>query len=68
MDLFKLPGVAETIDWAKALVALDKLALDAQTVNDTLGAVLKYQDDLGRVRGSEAERLLAEVNAELATV
>ena len=67
MDLFKLPGVAETIDWTKALVALDQLALDAQTVNDTLGALLKYQDDIGRVRGSEAERLLAEVRAEIAT-
>ena len=66
MDLFKIPGVAETIDWTKALMALDKLALDPDTVNDTLGALLKYQDDIGRVRGSEAERLLAEVKAELA--
>jgi MoxR-like ATPase len=66
MDLFKLPGVAETIDWTKALVALDKLALDPDTVNDTLGALLKYQDDISRVRGSEAERLLAEVRAEIA--
>ena len=66
MDLFKLPGVAETIDWTKALMALDKLALDPDTVNDTLGALLKYQDDIGRVRGSEAERLLAEVKAEIA--
>jgi MoxR-like ATPase len=65
-ELFKLPGVAETIDWSKALVALDKLALDAQTVNDTLGTLLKYQDDIGRIRGSEAEKLLAEVRAELA--
>jgi MoxR-like ATPase len=66
MDLFKLPGVAETIDWTKALVALDKLALDPDTVNDTLGALLKYQDDIIRVRGSEAERLLSEVRAEIA--
>jgi MoxR-like ATPase len=66
MDLFKLPGVAETIDWTKALVALDKLALDPDTVNDTLGALLKYQDDIGRVRGSEAERLLSAVRAEIA--
>ncbi len=66
MDLFKLPGVAETIDWTNALVALDQLALDPDTVNDTLGALLKYQDDIGRVRGSEAERLLSEVRAELA--
>ena len=66
MDLFKLPGVAETLDWSKALVALDKMTLDPQTVNDTLGALLKYQDDITRVRGSEAEKLLAEVRAELA--
>jgi MoxR-like ATPase len=66
MDLFKLPGVAETIDWSKALVALDKMTLDPQTVNDTLGTLLKYQDDITRVRGSDAERLLAEVKAELA--
>jgi MoxR-like ATPase len=65
MDLFKLPGVAETIDWSKALVALDKLTLDPQTVNDTLGTLLKYQDDIARIRGSEAERLLAEVRAEI---
>jgi len=54
MDLFKLPGVAETIDWSKALVALDKMTLDPQTVNDTLGTLLKYQDDIVRVRGSDA--------------
>ena len=66
MDLFKLPGVAETIDWSKALVALDRMTLDSQTVNDTLGTLLKYQDDIVRVRGSDAERLLAEVRAELA--
>jgi MoxR-like ATPase len=65
MDLFKLPGVAETIDWSKALVELDKLALDPDTVNDTLGALLKYQDDISRVRGSEAARLLEEVRSEL---
>ncbi len=67
MDLFKLPGVAETIDWTNALMALDQLALDPHTVNDTLGVLLKYQDDIGRVRGSEAERLLSEVKAEIAT-
>ncbi len=66
MDLFKLPGVAETIDWSKALVALDRMTLDPATVNDTLGALLKYQDDIGRIQGSEAGRLLAEVKAELA--
>ncbi|MFH1603101.1 MAG: MoxR family ATPase [Pseudomonadota bacterium] len=67
MDLFKLPGVAETIDWTTALTALDKLALDPDTVNDTLGVLLKYQDDISQVRGSEAERLLSEVRAEIAT-
>ena len=67
MDLFKLPGVADTIDWTKALMALDKLTLDPDTVNDTLGALLKYQDDISRVRGSEAARLLAEVRADVAT-
>ena len=66
MDLFKLPGVAETIDWSKALVALDRMTLDPQTVNDTLGTLLKYQDDIARLKGSEAERLLAEVKAEVA--
>jgi MoxR-like ATPase len=59
-DLFKKPGVAETIDWAKCLCALDTLALDPQTVSDTLGALLKYQDDIARFQGSEAKRLLDE--------
>jgi MoxR-like ATPase len=67
-DLFKLPGVAETIDWSRALMELDKLALDPDVINDTLGVLLKYQDDIARVRGSEAARLLAEVKAELTTV
>ena len=67
MELFKLPGVAETLDWTNALTVLDKLALDPQIVNETLGTLLKYQDDIARVRGSEAERLLSEVKAELAT-
>jgi len=66
LDLFKLPGVAETIDWTNALLALDRLALDPDTVNDTLGTLLKYQDDIGRIRGSEAARLLSEVKAEIA--
>ena len=66
MELFKLPGVAETLDWTKALMALDKMSLDPQTVNDTLGTLLKYQDDISRIKGSEAERLLTEVKAEIA--
>jgi len=60
MELFKLPGVAETIDWANCLVALDRLALDPETVNNTLGVLLKYQDDIERVAGEEAARLVSE--------
>ncbi|MDA0240717.1 MAG: MoxR family ATPase [Proteobacteria bacterium] len=67
MDLFKLPGVAETIDWAHALTQLDCLSLDPETINDTLGTLLKYQDDIQRIEGSEANRILNEVKAELAT-
>jgi MoxR-like ATPase len=66
MDLFKRPGVAETIDWAKALVELDRQSLDAGTVNDTLGVLLKYQDDISAVRGNEAARILDELRAEVA--
>ncbi len=62
-DLFKLPGVAETIDWANCLVALDKIALDPETVNNTLGVLLKYRDDIERVSGDEATRLVAESKA-----
>jgi MoxR-like ATPase len=64
-DLFKKPGVAETIDWAKCLVALDVLALDPQTVTDTLGAILKYQDDIARYQGSEVKKLLDEAREKL---
>jgi MoxR-like ATPase len=66
MDLFKLPGVAETIDWTQALMQLDVLALSPQAVDDTLGVLLKYQDDIAKVQGSEAQRLLTQVKAELA--
>ncbi len=65
IDLFKLPGVAETIDWAEALVQLDRAELDAATVDDTLGILLKYQDDVARIQGSEASRILTEVRSEL---
>ena len=65
-DLFKKPGVAETIDWAKALVALDAIELSPQMISDTLGTILKYQDDIQRLQGSEAQRILSEVNASLA--
>ena len=61
LDLYKNPGIAETIDWTEALTALDAVALDKQLVNDTLGALLKYQDDIARVAGSEAARLLEEI-------
>lgn len=64
-DLFKRPGIAETIDWARALVALDALALTPELVTDTLGALLKYQDDIARFQGSEAGRILDEVQAGL---
>ena len=60
-DLFKAPGVAETIDWAQALAQLDVLALSPEVVNDTLGALLKYQDDIARIRGSEAARIIEEI-------
>ena len=65
-DLFKVPGVAESIDWTRALVALDKDVLDLETVENTLGVLLKYQDDLERVRGEETVRTLAAVDRELA--
>lgn len=63
MDLFKRPGVAETIDWARALAELDRQSLDAATVNDTLGVLLKYQDDIAAVRGNEVTRILEEISA-----
>ena len=66
MDLFKLPGVAETIDWAHALTQLDCLSLDPEMVNDTLGTLLKYQDDIQKIEGSEATRLLNEVKSQIA--
>jgi MoxR-like ATPase len=62
-DLYKLPGIAETIDWSNALTALDRMDLDADTVSDTLGVLLKYQDDIVRMQGGEAAALLAEVKA-----
>ena len=65
MDLFKAPGVAETIDWTRALVELDRIALDPETIDNTLGVLLKYQDDIARVQGSEAARILSELRAEL---
>jgi MoxR-like ATPase len=60
-DLFKKPGVAETIDWAKCLLALDVIQLSPEVIADTLGAILKYQDDIQRLQGSEAKKILEEV-------
>lgn len=60
-DLFKSPGVAETIDWAEALIQLDKISLDSLAVDDTLGVLLKYQDDIAKIEGSEAARLLQQI-------
>ena len=62
-DLFKLPGVAESIEWTRALLELDAIVLDPETLNNTLGVILKYQDDIARMQGSEAARLLAEVRS-----
>ena len=67
VDLFKVPGVAETIEWADALMQLNAMSLDPGRVDDTLGVLLKYQDDIARVRGSEAAQILDRVNAELAS-
>ena len=61
IDLYKLPGVAETIEWTRALLALDAMVLDPDVISSTLGVLLKYQDDIAKVQGSEAARLLNEV-------
>ena len=66
LDLFKAPGVAETIDWAGALTELDKVALDPETVSDTIGVLLKYQDDIARISSGEGRKILDEVKASLA--
>jgi MoxR-like ATPase len=65
-DLFKNPGIAETIDWARCLIALDAVALSPEMISDTLGAVLKYQDDIAKLAGSDASRILNEARADLA--
>ena len=61
-DLFKVPGIAETIDWSSALMQLNKISLDPQTVNDTLGMLLKYQDDIAKTSGTQAASLLEQIN------
>ncbi|HEV7138412.1 MAG TPA: MoxR family ATPase [Steroidobacteraceae bacterium] len=67
LELYKLPGLSETIEWGRALLALDRTTLDPQTIDDTLGVLLKYQDDLARVKGSEAARLLERIGSGSAT-
>jgi MoxR-like ATPase len=67
-DLFKKPGVAETIDWAKCLLALDVIDLSPEVISDTLGAILKYQDDISKIHGGEAKRILDEAKAALEPV
>jgi hypothetical protein len=64
-DLFKQPGVAETLDWASALTELDAVALDPAQVSDTLGVLLKYQDDIARMQGGKAQQLIDEARADL---
>ena len=63
-ELFKNPGVAETLDWATALMELNKVALDPQAVSDTLGVILKYQDDIASIQGSESAAILREIQAD----
>ena len=65
-DLFKLPGIAETIDWATALTELNKIVLEPETVDSTLGTLLKYQDDIQKIQGSEAALILEEVKRDIA--
>ena len=66
MSLEKTPGVAETLDWAKCLVALDVIALSPEVVCDTIGAVLKYQDDIAKITGGTAAKILESVRADMA--
>lgn len=67
IELYKLPGIAETIEWTRALIALDATSLEPQTIESTLGLLLKYQDDIARVRGPEVARLLAAARQPLAS-
>jgi MoxR-like ATPase len=64
IELYKLPGVAETIEWTRALLALDAVALEPDIVNNTLGVLLKYQDDIARMQGTEAARLVERIRDE----
>ncbi|HJW51230.1 MAG TPA: MoxR family ATPase [Burkholderiaceae bacterium] len=68
IELYKLPGVAETIEWTRALLALDSVVLEPETVNNTLGVLLKYQDDIARMQGTEAARLVEQIRGEARAV
>ena len=68
IELYKLPGVAETIEWTRALLALDAVVLEPETVNNTLGVLLKYQDDIARMQGTEAARLVERIRDEARAV
>jgi hypothetical protein len=63
IELYKLPGVAETIEWTRALLELDAVSLDPDSVSHTLGLLLKYQDDIAKVQGSDLARLIADVKS-----
>ncbi|MCC3306248.1 AAA family ATPase [Sneathiella sp. HT1-7] len=67
-NLFKLPGVAETLDWTNALKELDIISLDPDVINDTLGVLLKYQDDIVKIQGSEAADIIQKINSEMDAV
>jgi hypothetical protein len=67
IELYKLPGIAETIEWTRALMELDAMVLDPEVIQHTLGVLLKYQDDIVRMRGSEAARMLEQVRDEART-
>lgn len=67
-ELFKLPGVAETIDWTRALAFLDKVSLDPDTIDNTLGVLLKYQDDIAKMKGTEAANILRQVQQDMASL
>ena len=68
IELYKLPGIAETIEWTRALLALDAVALEPETVNNTLGVLLKYQDDIAKMQGTEAARLVERIREEARAV
>ncbi|RMD97482.1 MAG: MoxR family ATPase [Calditrichaeota bacterium] len=65
LDLYKLPGVAETLDWSNALIALSQTELNPELVEHTLGTLLKYQDDIAKVKGEEVEKILSKINQQM---